>query len=203
MIKINLLSPLDKEKLKWEKVNSLVTQSIFWLLLTEAVFAGVFLTTVEYLKLEKNAVSIQLRDMQSRQDTQEVGRIEAEVKQYKVKIDGVNKLQDEHVGWSYLLETLSQSVPEGVRLDSIMTSDGAATGKPAESKDAKPAENADKYKVVLTGKAQRRENLLALEESLKKCALFSGLVTDDANYVQSTDINFSYVFYTDKDKLLQ
>jgi Tfp pilus assembly protein PilN len=202
MIKINLLSPLDKENLKWEKINNLLTQSIFWIISVVVFFVAIFFFSLEYLQVEESNVSDRLVDIQKQQDTQEVLSIENSMKAFKGKINNIYSIEKSHLSWTFLLENLAVLIPDGVRLDSVSVDPVAAAAKSTDDSLAAKDKTGD-YKITITGNAKTRDDLLALEGNLKKTGLFTNLEYDDSNYVQSVDINFSYVFYINKDKLLK
>lgn len=205
MIKINLLSPLDKENLKWEKANNLAIKCIIWTVLAQVVFVGVFLFSVEYLKTEKDAVAAQSAALNSLPETREVNAIERDLKLDKSKVEGIYAIQSGHIGWTSLFENISKLTPAGVRLESISSQDepkkvdnatGAATGQAVKVKD-------ERIQIEIVGNAKTRDLLLTLEKNLKSSDMFFDLQYDTANYVESVDIDFKYTFYASKQKLLK
>lgn len=209
MIKINLLSPLDKENLKWEKVNSLVVKSIVWIVLTELLFVAGFLFTIEHLKVQQKAVAAELSSLEGRADTREVASIEEAVRVEQADIDGINKIETGHLGWAFLMDNIAQLLPDGAKLENVnieqeTTGKGAATATTPKGAATTPTPTPnDRFKITMAGNAQTREKLLLLEDNLKKSTLFTDLVCDDSNYVKSEDIDFSYVFYVTRGKLLR
>ena len=203
MIRINLLSPLDKENLRWEKINNVAGKSITWILLAEAIFVGVFLFSVEYLKTEEKVVAAQLDIANSLPQTQEVAAIEQESKLSASKVESIYAVRQGQVEWTLLFEKISEMTPAGVRLESIsMQEESAKTVKGEKADAVKPAQE-KKTEVQITGNAKTREMLLAFENKLKGESIFSGLEYDDANYVQSIDIDFRYSFQVPQEELLK
>lgn len=198
MIKINLLSPLDKENLKWEKINNLLGQSIFAVFVAEAFFVAVFFFCMEYLKMEEGIVNADLSAINVQENTREVAKMEAGLKQLSGKIDAIDSIQQNHLGWSSLVEDIADMIPEGVKLESVSSYKEAVVVDP-KAKPVEPVE--ERYVIAIAGNAKTREGLLELEDNLKKSELFTGLEYDDANYVESKDINFHYQFYITKEKL--
>jgi len=227
MIRINLLSPLDKENLKWEKINNLALKSIIWVLLAMAISVGFFLCSIEYLKTEKDAAAAELVSIKSLPAMREVDTIEKSLRQDKSKVEDIYAIQTGHVRWATLFENIAGLTPAGVRLTDIILQEEVATAVStgggmmdiaAQQEDAAAApdyaaeaaaiqkavkEEDTKIKVQISGNAKTRELLLDLEGSLKSSDVFFDLQYDTGNYVESTDIDFLYTFYIDKQKLLK
>lgn len=220
MIRINLLSPLDKENLKWEKINNLAIKSIVWVLLSVALSVGFFLCSVEYLKTEKDVAAAELAGVKSLPATQEVNTIERNLKQSESKVENIYAIQTSHVSWTALFEDIANLIPVGVRLTDVgVKEEAVAAPVPNGAEGALPAEEGGiqagatvtkvakaedaKIGIQLSGNAKTRELLLKLEDNFKKSDIFFDLEYDTGNYVESTDIDFKYTFYIYKQKLLK
>lgn len=197
MIKINLLSPADKNNFKWEKTNNLIKGCTLWMLLAQVVFALVFLSALEYLKMEKNILAENLEQVKSQQETKERDEIDRSLSDYAKKIDSIAGLKEQHLHWSYVLEEIISITPDGVRLENISSNVFVANNPKKESS------NADRFRIDLTGNAITRKDLLIFEEKLKSSKLFSDIECDDSNYVKSSDIDFRYSLSVYKNQLLQ
>lgn len=198
MIKINLLSPSDKENFKWEKINNLIKGWTIWMLLVQIVFFAAFLFAVEYLKIEKSAVTSQLEQIKNKEATKEIDSIEKELRTYAAKIDDIAELKDSHLHWSYVLAEIIGNMPSGVRLEGFSAQEVVAVKEDKK----KPAEE-ERYKIDISGNALTRNDLLIFEGTLKNSELFFGLEYDDSNYVKSADVDFRYSFYIYKKDLLK
>jgi Tfp pilus assembly protein PilN len=207
MIKINLLSPWDKENLKWEKMNNLVMQGIVWIVIVEIFFVAMFFFSMEYLRIEGGSVSSQLANMDNQPGIKEVKNMEADIVDYSGKINSIYSLQKTHLAWTLLFDKISTIVPNDVRLDSISVQEFVppADVKASKAKKGKndTADDKKKFIVEVVGKAKTRDDLLSFEKNLKNCDMFSELAYDDSNYVKSVDINFKYTFYVYAEKILQ
>lgn len=220
MIRINLLSPLDKENLKWEKINNLAIKSIVWVLLSVALSVGFFLCSVEYLKTEKDVAAAELAGVKSLPATQEVNTIERNLKQSESKVENIYAIQTSHVSWTALFEDIANLIPVGVRLTDVgVKEEAVAAPVPNGAEGALPAEEGGiqagaavtkvakaedaKIGIQISGNAKTRELLLKLEDNFKKSDIFFDLEYDTGNYVESTDIDFKYTFYIYKQKLLK
>lgn len=201
MIRINLLSPIDKENLRWEKLNKLVRQATLWTLIAEAVFATAFFSSLQYLKATEGTASEELASLRNRSDTRETAEMEAGLSSYKKKIDEIYTLQSGQLSWTYLLSDLAAQVPAGVRLKSVDVSLVVIDEKKKPSPEEKA--HAGQYKISLTGNARTRADLLDLESRLKQDSLLSDLECDDSNYVNATDVDFRYGFYVRRETLLR
>lgn len=216
MIKINLLSPLDKENLKWEKVNNLAVKNILWVLISQAILVGVFFSSIEYLKAKSEGATLRLAQINAEPETREIASIERALKQNQSRIGSIYEAQAGHVSWTILFENIAVIVPAGVRLEDIIVADEAedagkkpaqrnteAAGGEGEGAGGAAQAEAKKYKIQLSGNAKTRELLLDFEEKLKTTPLFSDLEYDTGNYVKSADIDFRYVFYVQEKDLLR
>ncbi len=128
MIKINLLSPLDKENLKWEKVNNLAVKNILWVLISQAIFIGAFFSSVEYLKARSEATAARLAEINATEETKEVTSIERAFRQNRSKVASIYEAQMGHVAWTELFNNISALVPAGVRLKDISVVEYQDTG---------------------------------------------------------------------------
>ncbi len=199
MIKINLLSPWDKENLKWEKINNLVAQNIVAILFVETAFVAVFFFSAEYLKVEQSSVSSQIASIEDQVGIKEVKKMEADLAGYKEELNTISNIQKEHLNWTLLFENISNLVPEGVRLQSVSSQAEAVNDDKNKTKNI----NSNRFRIELAGKAKTRDDLLALEKNLKSSEMFSDLEYNDSNYVNAVDVDFKYIFYINKDKLLK
>lgn len=212
MIKINLLSPLDKENLKWEKLNNLAIRNIIWVLTAEMIFAGLFFFAMEYLKTESRTLSVQSANLSNLMETLEAGAIERNLQTNKGKVENIYAVQSGHVKWTLLFENISNMVPVGVRLESLSAqADNSAAeaaiqkankGKPAAAQVTLKTED-KKMKVDIAGNAKSREALIAFEEKLKSSDMFFDVQCNASNYVESSDIDFTYTFYIHEQTLLK
>lgn len=207
MIKINLLSPLDKENLHWEKINNMAIKSIIYVMLAMTVFVGGFLFSVEYLKAEKNALSVQYDSLSNLPATKEMRDIEKDLKESKSEISNIYAIQSGHAGWTMLFESVSNLIPAGVRLKSINaqydTGADKASAQASMNAESVPDAADKKIRVEITGNAKTRELLLALESKLKSSDIFFDFQYDTANYVKSVDIDFKYAFFVKEQNLLK
>lgn len=201
MIKINLLSPLDKENLRWEKINKLAVRSIACIIFAEVIFVGIFLGTLEYLKAEEQAVAAEYSSVISLPQTKEIIALEQEAKDNRSKVNSIYAIKEGHADWTSLFEDIAGFTPSGVRLESVTVSDTTAAKTPAKEGDS--AVPGAKMKVDVAGNAKTRDMLLEFENSLKGEKRFSDLEYDAANYVKSVNIDFKYSFSISEEELLK
>ncbi|MDD3190914.1 MAG: hypothetical protein PHI66_04480 [Candidatus Pacebacteria bacterium] len=197
MIKINLLSPWDKENLKWEKINKFLIDSILWVVLVQTFFMAVFIFSLEYLKIEEASIIAQLEDLESMTETIEVRETETDMEEYQKRIENIYALQDEHMVWSIVFENLADNIPNDVKLESMIAQEYVETDKRGKAKTS------DKFKISLTGTAKTREDLLDFENRLKGMEMVFDLESDDSNYVEAINTDFTYYFFVDRDYLLK
>ncbi|MCK5085660.1 hypothetical protein KAK05_03040, partial [Candidatus Parcubacteria bacterium] len=79
MIRINLLSPVDKSNIKWEKTNRLATCNFAIVMAVQVFFVLILLATVGYLRVEEKKLNTQLDNMQLGSEVREIKLIKGEV----------------------------------------------------------------------------------------------------------------------------
>jgi len=206
MIKINLLSPLDKENLRWEKVNKLTVRSIACILFAELIFVGIFFVTLEYLKAEEQAVASEYASVINLPQTREIIALEKEAKENRSKINSIYTIKEGHTDWTSLFDSIATITPAGVRLESITVSDATPktkTTSPQPQEGVEIQQTEGKMKVEVAGNAKTRDMLLEFENNLKGEKRFTDLEYDAANYVKSVNIDFKYSFNISEEELLK
>lgn len=192
MLKINLLSPEDKETLRWEKNNIKIRSLIFATVAMALSLLVVFGAALQYLIIQQEAAETELVTLRNQPDTKEAMEMNQRLAEFAVEAREMLKVDDMQLRWTIMTDELARLQGDGVKFESV-------TAKPADSKDKnRPG---DSFKVELSGKALARKHLLSLEDGLKNSKVFEKLETNDANYVNAENVEFSYAFYITKKTL--
>jgi len=174
MIKLNLLPPQEKQsiaaqiKQRWIVFygSAVIGLLCFFAILLSAIWA--------YIDIQLNVVQNNLASIQNDIRGQDLKNQQTAVKNLNSYLQKIQSIQKNQKSYSTLLNYLAQMVPDGIRIDSLsLENDGNAT---------------------LNGFAQRREQIIAFQESLEKSNIFGNVESPVANLVKPTDINFSFKF---------
>ncbi len=205
MIKINLLSPFDKENNKWERINNLIISGAIGIIAIQVIFIALLGISIQYLNIENDNIKNHADKIESSQEIREIKGKEEDIKQYRSKLEYVGGIQKNHLYWVPALEKFSETVPDGVLISNFSVEKNIieSTQKPGArgEKTVQVADN-NKFKIKIAGYANTRDNLLNFENNLKNSTLFVDLVIDRSNYVDPANINFNYTFFVDKKNLL-
>lgn len=205
MIRINLLSPFDKENNKWERINNLITSGAINIIIIQVIFIALLGISIQYLNIENNNIENRVGEIESNQEIKEIREKENNIKQYRDRLEYVSGIQKNHLYWVPVLEKLSETVPEGVLISNFNVENNTIESTQKSSAKEKKTEqvlDGNKFKIKITGYASTRNNLLNFENNLKNSAVFVDLVFSRSNYVDPVDIDFSYTFFIDKKDLL-
>jgi len=172
-MKINLLPPIEKEKLELDNFNQL----FFFLAIRIAIFLLIFtflLITTHYclsilLKEQKRLIEINENDIR----IQQLIKMEEKIKNVNQQLDKINLKQKELVIWTPILEELAKITPSGVYLVNF-------------------SYNLSVNKINLSGWAENRDKLINFKDSLEKSSLFVNLESPLSNLIKQNDINFSF-----------
>jgi Tfp pilus assembly protein PilN len=93
-----------------------------------------------------------------------------EIKEFNLYINGLNKIQDEHIIWNKFIIKFSRLVPDMVNLYSL---------------DIRPD------KILITGFSSDRNNLKELQENLEASGLFSNIEIPLNDLIKKENIDFS------------
>lgn len=205
MIKINLLSPFDKENNKWERVNNLITSSAINIITVQVIFIVLLGASIQYLNVENDNIKTRVEEIESNQEIKEIREKENDIKQYRDKLEYISGIQKNHLYWVPMLEKFSETVPEGVLISSFNVEKNIIEStKKSNVRGEKEKQTLDdsKFKIKITGYANTRENLLNFENNLKNSIVFIDPVFSRSNYVDPVDIDFNYTFFVEKKDLL-
>ncbi|MDF1498100.1 MAG: hypothetical protein P1P85_01935 [Patescibacteria group bacterium] len=201
MIKINLLSPDDKQKLKWEKINHFVMTNFLVVLFSQFFIVVIFVAVVQYLMLENDKIKKELESIQTVSEAKEINMIKNGINTYKKQSRFFYTIRDNRVYWVNVLEKFSYLVPSGVMITniSIAPKDTVTVSKKNAKEEPVLDKNNDKLDVNIMGVSKTIDDLLIFENNLKSSDIFVDFKIDPRNYDSE---NFRYVLSISKDNLV-
>jgi len=165
MITLNLIPTSKKKDLKLIRyfiftknlvmIFFLMTSLVAMILLFSKLILQNFFTTV----VEQNTLT-----------TKYVRIFNTDIKDFNLKLDMVDKIQKDYIGWADFINALAKIVPDGIVLDSI---------------------NINQNAILITGLADNRAGLIEFKENLEASGLFSEVTVPLDNLLTRENISFS------------
>ena len=215
MLNFNLLPPQGKEELELEKLSFSVYRFLKNLFLVCIVFLVLLFTIYFYLDI---LVESQKDLIEKRKESplfKEFQNLEQKISQTNLTINKIYGIQKESIYSSPMIEEIARiiSAIEGVYLNSIEISPTTETvsiqqppSPEAQQSEKLPLEESPQspqapqviqkeyLKITITGFAQKREEVLAIERSLKFSSYFENIVSPFENIISPENINFIFEF---------
>ena len=200
MIRINLLSPVDKSNIKWEKTNRLATCNFVIVMAVQVFFVFILLATVGYLRVEEKKLNTQLGDMQLGSEVREIKLIKGEVLKYNSQLSDILEVQEKQFYWVKILDDFSKTVPYGISINNISIDlEISNVSVKDKTKRTSPQNDSKDFKVIITGVSETTEDLLNFEYSLKNSDTFVDFNIDPKNYDGES---FRYVLSIKRESVL-
>jgi len=200
MIKINLLSSDDRLNSKWEKINKIIVSSAVIIIVMQFVFVLSIFVSIKYLEIEGGSLDKQLENLRLGTKVKEITLMQREIRNYGSHLKCVNQIQEEHLCWTKIIDSLNQIVPDTVRIKIISAKEYEDDLEKENKKSA-----GSKYKIIIEGES-REENylkhLLEFENNLKESEIFELIIEDylEKNYISSA--NFEFRVLIDKNDVM-
>ncbi|MCK5084988.1 MAG: hypothetical protein KAQ64_05035 [Candidatus Pacebacteria bacterium] len=183
MMKINLLSPVDKLNIKWEKIGRLTVYNYAIIIAIEVIFVFILLITVGYLSIENKKLDKQLDSMQLGSEVKEINSIKKEAMKYNNQLDSLFEIQEKQLYWTKILDDFSQIVSPGIKINNITIElESSGISEKNKTKNISSQDNVGNFKVVITGDSKAMEDLLAFENNLKNSETFFNFNINPKNY---------------------
>ena len=196
MIKLNLLPPWKKEEIKWEKINRVLTVNEMIVAIELAVFIAVLLLAQFCLSSELSRVDKLVVQKQQEKEIKEVEELKGEVKIFNERLDLADELHGQRIGWTNILNELSLITPKAVQITSLNIKRNSLESFGARKmKDANDSKDEKRVYFSLIGRAKTRDgDLMEFENNLKNSDYFTNLKSNRSNYLEPSDVSFSYEF---------
>lgn len=180
-IKLNLIPPQKKEEIK----------KAYWLRLVskweiEFVFLLVFFIATLAIMNFILQINIATEDNNAHLTEENSAKYNAikeydnEIKDAAKQIANVKKIQDNQLYWSKLLKKIDDNVKTGIEITSLTTTE---------------------YSLVLSGKADTRDGLIALKDGLASDACFANVDLPLSNLVSKENVEFKIALKINKECL--
>jgi Tfp pilus assembly protein PilN len=172
-LKLNLLPPEEKKKIKLLQFSNLLVSFGFWLLFLMIIFSLLMVSVFVFLHIISNAQSGLMEQREKNEKTQALFEVEEKISETNKSINQIYKKQEEMIVWTPILEKTSEIIPEGVYLNAF-------------------SYNKSSERVNISGYAETREALLEYEKNLKESEYFKEVESPLSNIIKKEDIEFSF-----------
>ena len=175
MIKLNLLSPKEKEEVKltdfvrWLSffITPISIFLIIFILLLTSAFFSLFVMT----KAQEEAIKIREGDFKM----QRLFKTEEGIAEINQLLAQVHCKQNETISWTLILEEMSKITPKEIYLINF-------------------SYNKSKNTISLIGWAEERKDILFMEKLLEESPFFEQVNSPLSNLLKQKEINFSFSF---------
>lgn len=173
---INLLPPQEKNNI----YNLLLKRQlhVFVFIITIIFFGGAIfvLNTLVFLKIQVGELGQSLNLESTTVEADSVKSLEDKAKDLNFKLAKYQSFRDGSAGLSTILVRVSDVVPLGVGLTALNVD--TATRK-----------------VTMSGQAQTRDDIVSMENKIKKSEYFEKIESPLSNYLQKNNATFNLSFY--------
>ena len=199
MIKINLLSPDDKNNIKWEKINRFVKANLFLIAFLQLIVISFFVFAVVYVDIENRDMDKKLEEIKLKSEIAELKLIEIDVKKYNKQSRAILAMQEGQVYWTRILNHLSQITPPEVKIDSISIESSVVKDDSGSVNQKIVKTDPNVFDVVINGSYIDGNSFKYIfENNLNKSEIFKGFESKPENY--DTDI-FRHNLFIEKELL--
>lgn len=179
MIKLNLIPPYKKEEIEQ---SSKLLAVLGW----EIKLSGILLVFVSMLLSINYILQLNLTSMSANfgsgnnDQIKKLIEYDDKIKEINAKVSETMKVQNGQLKWDNLFLKLNENFPESIELKSITT---------------------ENYAILLSGVAQKRDELIAFRDKLEKEGCFSEVDLPLSNLVMKENIDFRINFNIESDCL--
>lgn len=173
---INLLPSVKKEKIYGELFKKQI-YSLGILILTVLAGCSIFiLNMMVFLKIQARELKQSLNMEAFDAETQKANALEGVIKDLNVRVSRYVEFRSGQVSMLDVFSRIQEVMPAGVRLTAMVAD--AADGK-----------------IILSGRAQSRDDVVMMTSRLKNSAFFERVESPLANFLEKENANFSFIFY--------
>lgn len=166
MISLNLLSPSQKEYLRYEHIYLTIRTVISLVLTFTVIISGMFMAA--RLMLQDNFAELLTSTTRVNERSRPVDR---EISNLNGTLRDTQNIQTNFVKWSSVLTTIAKAIPENIQVNYMNL-------------------EAKNHVFNLNGLAKRREDFLKLEESLKQLPLLEEVSSPTSNLLLRENVSF-------------
>jgi Tfp pilus assembly protein PilN len=180
-IKLNLVPPYKKEEIDKTYRSRIALRWEGELFLLILLFIATLVSISYILKINLAAVS-NAESMAEKNNKQyeAIAKYDSEIRDVNSLVSDVGKIQDGQLYWSKFMAALDVKIGAGIEVDNLSTKN---------------------YTISMAGKADTRDNLLALKNNLDQGSCFTAVDLPLSNLVNEKNIDFQMTFQVKKDCL--
>ena len=167
-IKLNLLSPDQREYLKFEYVYLHVRTVTFLLLTFTIITTGLLLAA--RLMLQDNYATVLTTTTLVNDKNQ---TLDKEIIELNQNLQDVRRIQGEFVKWSGILIEINRAIPNNIEVTSLVLEKGSRV-------------------FTMSGRAQKREDFLQLKANLESLPYFDELQSPLTNLLLRENVQFEF-----------
>lgn len=175
MIILNLIPPTKKQELRLAQVFKTVKNLII-LILFLTIFAAIILLITK-IALENNFNKVV---EESTLTTKYANIFNKDVKEFNQYLSAVDKIQKDHISWPQFLINFTKLIPQNINIYSININDD---------------------KILITGQAKNRDDLLLFKNNLENSDLFAGVTIPLEDLLKKDNVDFNLKADIKLDKL--
>ncbi|MBU2474595.1 hypothetical protein KKA20_01410 [Patescibacteria group bacterium] len=166
MLYLNLISKKVKQDIKLKRIYAILKRFGYILIIITALFAIIILFAKIILQNTFNQVVEQTTLITKNNQSSN-----NQIKEINTRLDNIEKIQNDFIPWSFLLEDLSQDISSNINFFSIKI-------------------DKDKQQIDLKGVAVTRKGLLDFKKSIEESDKFSDIYFPINNLLKENNINF-------------
>jgi hypothetical protein len=166
MIKLNIISTALKKEIKTKILYRAINKLIVITFITIVLYALSFFSAKIILQLHFNKLVNENISLNRGPENYVIT-----VKEINTQIENIEKIQNEAIYWSYLLEKINNLVNNGVSITKLQNIK-------------------EKNIFYLKGQADTRDSLLAFKKDLEKSLMFKNVELPIQSLLSKTNINF-------------
>lgn len=175
MITLNILPPAKKRDLRFNQLYAMIKNLIILVLLLS------ILTSITLLFTKMTLENYFIRIVQETTLTTQYAQIfNEDIKELNESLKAVEEIQNNYIYWTKFFVIISSMIPQNVSILSI---------------------DINQDRILITGLAQTRDQLLKLKKNLENNNLFSKVVIPLDNLLKRVDINFDIKAKLDLEQL--
>ncbi len=177
MIKLNLISPEQKETLHYESIY-LSIRKVAWLIIIFSVIISTIILSARIM-LEDNYTTLLLETTLVTQRNQE---IDSEITKINTSLKGLSSIQKDFIKWSNFLVDFTKVIPPNISISSLII-------------------NKELKSLNLVGLADTRDDFLELEKSLNQLPYLINISRPITNLLGRKNVDFQFSANIDFKKL--
>jgi Tfp pilus assembly protein PilN len=165
MIILNLIPPIKKQELRLTQVYKIIKNLII-LILFLTIFVAIILLLIK-MALENNFNKVVEG---STLTTKYANIFNKDVKEFNQYLTAVDKIQKDYISWRQFLIDFTKLTPQNINIYGINLNDD---------------------KILITGQAKNRDDLLLFKNNLENSNLFSGVSIPLENLLKKDNVDFN------------